>query len=133
MRPFPQAPFSTQSRHSAGSYPVMELTALSAISPIDGRYGDKTLAYRPVFSEFGLMRRRVEVEVRWLQRLAAHEGIPEVPAFSAASQSLLEKLVTDFGPADAQRIKDIEATTNHDVKAVEYFIKERFEAESAAE
>ncbi|MGQ9424557.1 adenylosuccinate lyase [Gilvimarinus sp. F26214L] len=103
----------------------MELSALTAIAPIDGRYGSKTRNYRPIFSEFGLMHRRVEVEVRWLQCLAAHPDIPEVPAFSQASQDLLNRLVSEFTLADAQRIKDIEATTNHDVKAVEYFIKER--------
>lgn len=110
----------------------MELTALTAISPVDGRYGNKTKAYRAVFSEYGLMQRRVEVEVRWLQRLAAHPDIPEVPAFSTKSQALLNTIVEEFAVADAQRIKDIEATTNHDVKAVEYFIKERF-AEAGAE
>lgn len=110
----------------------MELSALTAISPVDGRYGNKTSAYRAIFSEYGLMHRRVEVEVRWLQRLSAHAEIPEVPAFSAQSQALLDSIVAEFGPAEAQRIKDIEATTNHDVKAVEYFIKERF-AEAGAE
>lgn len=111
----------------------MELSALTAISPIDGRYGSKTSAYRAIFSEYGLIRRRVEVEIRWLQALAAHPEIPEVPAFSAASQALLDRIVADFSPADAQRIKDIEATTNHDVKAVEYFIKERISQEGAEE
>jgi adenylosuccinate lyase len=105
----------------------MELSALTAISPIDGRYGNKTSNYSPIFSEYGLIQRRVEVEVRWLQCLAAHPDIPEVPAFSTASQALLDRLVTDFSLADAERIKAIEATTNHDVKAVEYFIKERIE------
>ncbi|MFV0278454.1 MAG: adenylosuccinate lyase [Parahaliea sp.] len=104
----------------------MELSALTAISPIDGRYGSKTAALREVFSEYGLIRRRVLVEVRWLQRLAAHPGIAEVPALSANANTLLESIAADFGPAGAARIKAIEATTNHDVKAVEYFIKERF-------
>lgn len=105
----------------------MELSALSAISPIDGRYGSKTKELRTIFSEFGLIRCRVEVEIRWLQRLADHNAIAEVPAFSAATNAALDAIVSDFSEADAQRIKDIEATTNHDVKAVEYFIKEKFE------
>ena len=104
----------------------MELSALTAISPLDGRYGSKTVSLRAIFSEFGLIRARVEVEIRWLQRLAAHEGIAEVPAFSAPANAVLNSIVDDFSEADAQRIKDIEATTNHDVKAVEYFIKEKF-------
>ncbi|MFE8071617.1 adenylosuccinate lyase [Marinobacteraceae bacterium S3BR75-40.1] len=106
----------------------MDLTALTAISPVDGRYGQKTLVFREIFSEFGLIRARVTVEVRWLQRLAEHSGIAEVPAFSEAANEFLDALVTDFSLEDAERIKDIERTTNHDVKAVEYFIKERFEA-----
>jgi len=105
----------------------MELSALSAISPIDGRYGSKTKELRTIFSEFGLIRCRVEVEIRWLQRLAQHEAIAEVPAFSAETNAVLDGIVANFSEADAQRIKDIEATTNHDVKAVEYFIKEKFE------
>ena len=105
---------------------AMELSALSAISPIDGRYGSKTVDLRPVFSEFGLIRARVEVEIRWLQRLAAHEAIAEVPAFSAETNAQLDAIVANFSEEDALRIKNIEATTNHDVKAVEYFIKEKF-------
>lgn len=104
----------------------MELSALTAISPLDGRYGSKTIPLRAIFSEFGLIRARVEVEIRWLQRLADHDAIPEVPAFSATTNAQLDRIVSDFNEADAQRIKDIEATTNHDVKAVEYFIKEKF-------
>ncbi len=104
----------------------LELSALTAISPIDGRYGSKTVQLRPIFSEFGLIRARVEVEIRWLQRLAAHEAITEVPAFSAATQQQLDAIVANFSEEDALRIKTIEATTNHDVKAVEYFIKEKF-------
>ena len=105
----------------------MELSALSAISPIDGRYGSKTKELRTIFSEFGLIRCRVEVEVRWLQRLADHKEISEVAPFSATTNAQLDAIVANFSEADAQRIKDIEATTNHDVKAVEYFIKETFE------
>jgi len=104
----------------------MDLSALSAVSPIDGRYGSKTVALRGIFSEFGLIKRRVLVEVRWLQRLAAHEGVPEVPPLSPAATKALNRIADDFSEIDARRVKDIEATTNHDVKAVEYFIKERF-------
>jgi adenylosuccinate lyase len=104
----------------------MDLSALTAVSPIDGRYGGKTAALRDVFSEFGLIKRRVLVEIRWLQCLASHEGIAEVPPLSAAAADILQGITTNFSEADASRIKEIEATTNHDVKAVEYFIKERF-------
>ena len=103
----------------------MELSALTAVSPIDGRYGDKCTALRPIFSEYGLLRFRVEVEVRWLQQLASHPGIPEVPAFSASANAALNDIVTHFNEEDAGRIKAIERTTNHDVKAVEYFLKEK--------
>jgi adenylosuccinate lyase len=104
----------------------MELSALTAVSPVDGRYGSKTADLRDVFSEYGLIRFRVEVEVRWLQKLASHAQITEVPALSAEANALLNSIVTDFGPEDAQAVKDIERTTNHDVKAVEYFIKDKF-------
>ncbi len=103
----------------------MDLSALSAVSPVDGRYGSKTAPLREVFSEFGLIKRRVLVEVRWLQCLAAQPGIEEVPTLSAEANRVLEDIVDGFDAVDARRIKDIEATTNHDVKAVEYFIKER--------
>ncbi|MGO2414440.1 MULTISPECIES: adenylosuccinate lyase [Cobetia] len=103
----------------------MQLSALTALSPVDGRYGAKTEALREHFSEFGLIRARVIVEVRWLQRLATHAEIAEVPAFSAQANAVLDAIVSDFSVEDAQRIKDIERTTNHDVKAVEYFLKEK--------
>lgn len=103
----------------------MQLSALTALSPVDGRYGGKTAALREHFSEFGLIRARVTVEVRWLQRLAGQGQILEVPPLSADAAAFLDALIRDFGEADAQRIKDIERTTNHDVKAVEYFLKER--------
>ena len=105
----------------------MELSALSAVSPIDGRYGSKTGSLREIFSEYGLIKRRVLVEIRWLQRLASQQEVSEVPALSTAANTLLEAVVTGFSESDAMRIKEIEATTNHDVKAVEYFIKESFE------
>lgn len=103
----------------------MELSSLTAISPIDGRYGSKTLDLRPIFSEYGLIRHRARVEVLWLQTLATHEGIPEVPGLSTHALSILATIVDNFSEVDAQRIKNIERTTNHDVKAVEYFLKER--------
>ncbi|WLD56630.1 adenylosuccinate lyase [Salinispirillum sp. LH 10-3-1] len=103
----------------------MDLSALTAISPIDGRYGNKTLTLREHFSEFGLVKYRVLVEIRWLQCLANHAGISELPAFSEEANTLLNNIVVNFSVTDAQRIKDIERTTNHDVKAVEYFIKEK--------
>ena len=107
----------------------MDLSPLSAVSPIDGRYAGKTAALREVFSEFGLIKRRVLVEIRWLQCLAAHPGIEEVPALSEGANATLEAIIEGFAEQDAARIKEIEATTNHDVKAVEYFIKERFEGQ----
>ncbi len=103
----------------------MNLSSLTAISPIDGRYGAKCADLRPIFSEFGLIRHRVLVEVRWLQMLAAHPGIPEVPAFSEHVIHLLNDIIDKFHEEDAQRVKNIERTTNHDVKAVEYFLKEK--------
>ncbi len=104
----------------------MDLNSLTAISPIDGRYGGKTVDLRPVFSEYGLIRQRVAVEVRWLQSLAGHPGITEVPELSPAGQDRLEEIVREFSLDDALRVKQIERTTNHDVKAVEYLIKEKF-------
>lgn len=106
----------------------MELTALTALSPIDGRYQDKATALRPIFSEFGLLKFRVTVEVRWLQKLASHAQISEVPAFSEKANDYLNEIVKNFSIEDAERIKTIERTTNHDVKAVEYFLKEKCEA-----
>ncbi|MGM0826107.1 MAG: adenylosuccinate lyase [Pseudomonadota bacterium] len=103
----------------------MQLSALTALSPVDGRYASKAAALREHFSEFGLIRARVIVEVRWLQRLAEHNQIVEVPPLSAQATAALEQLIHDFSVEDAQRIKDIERTTNHDVKAVEYFLKEK--------
>jgi len=106
----------------------MELSSLTAVSPVDGRYGDKVSALRAIFSEFGLLKFRVQVEVRWLQKLAACAEIKEVPAFDADANAFLDQLVANFDEQDAQRIKDIEKTTNHDVKAVEYFLKEKVAA-----
>ncbi|MDI3262685.1 MAG: adenylosuccinate lyase [Fulvimonas sp.] len=103
--------------------------ALTALSPLDGRYAAKVDPLRPIFSEWGLMRRRVQVEIAWLRALAAEPGIVELPSFSAAAQGRLEAIVEDFDLAAGERIKAIEATTNHDVKAVEYFIKERMDGD----
>ncbi|WP_159281447.1 adenylosuccinate lyase [Rahnella variigena] len=106
----------------------MELSSLTAVSPVDGRYGDKVSALRTIFSEFGLLKFRVQVEVRWLQKLAACAEIKEVSAFDADANAFLDQIVANFDVNDAQRIKDIEKTTNHDVKAVEYFLKEKVAA-----
>lgn len=103
----------------------MQLSSLTAVSPVDGRYAAKTSALRPIFSEFGLIRCRVQVEVRWLQRLAAHDGIPEVAPFSAQANALLNQLAENFQLEHAERVKEFERTTNHDVKAVEYLLKEQ--------
>jgi len=103
----------------------MDLTALTAISPIDGRYAARSAPLRELFSEYALIKHRVIVEVRWLQHLAAEKKIAEVPAFSKTASAYLDAIVTDFSIDDAQRVKDIEKTTNHDVKAVEYFLKEK--------
>ncbi len=103
----------------------MELSSLTAISPVDGRYGSKTTELRPIFSEFGLTKYRVTVEVRWLQQMAQIAGIEEVPAFSETANTVLNNIVDQFSVGDAARVKEIERTTNHDVKAVEYFLKEK--------
>ena len=104
---------------------TMDLTSLTAISPIDGRYARKTATLRPYFSEYGLIYHRVIIEIRWIQALSRQVDIIEVPAFSAEANRLLEGIVANFSTDNAQRIKDIESTTNHDVKAVEYFLKEQ--------
>ncbi|MBH2002698.1 MAG: adenylosuccinate lyase [Moraxellaceae bacterium] len=101
------------------------MNALTALSPLDGRYASKCDALRPFLSEFGLIHARVTVEVRWLQALANRAEIIEVPAFSAETNTALDAIVTNFSEEDANRIKEIERTTNHDVKAVEYFLKEK--------
>jgi adenylosuccinate lyase len=103
----------------------MNLSALTALSPVDGRYGAKTKELREYFSEYGLIKQRVIVEVRWLQALSKHQDITEVPVFGKEANQVLNNIVDQFCEADAQRVKDIEATTNHDVKAVEYFLKEK--------
>lgn len=104
---------------------AMQLTALSAISPIDGRYADKTWDLREMCSEYGLMRYRLTVEIRWLQALSGQDAIPEVPALSSAAAETLDALIDNFSTSEGQRVKAIEDTTNHDVKAVEYYLKEK--------
>ncbi|HKM27708.1 MAG TPA: adenylosuccinate lyase [Thiopseudomonas sp.] len=103
----------------------MQLTSLTAVSPVDGRYGSRTSALRPIFSEYGLIRNRVLVEVRWLQRLAAHAGVTEVAPFSDTANAALNELAENFQLEHAERVKEFERTTNHDVKAVEYLLKEQ--------
>ena len=107
---------------------MMNLSSLTALSPVDGRYGSKAAALRPLFSEFGLIHKRVTVEVRWLQQLAKIAEITEVPALSTEANAFLEEIIQNFSEQDAARVKEIESTTNHDVKAVEYFLKEKVAA-----
>ena len=105
----------------------MDHSSLKSVSPVDGRYAGKLDALRPITSEFGLIQRRVRVELRWLQHLANEPGIAEVPELSSKAREFLENLQADFSEADAERVQEIERRTNHDVKAVEYFIKERIQ------
>jgi adenylosuccinate lyase len=111
----------------------MDLNELTAISPTDGRYASKTAELRPIFSEYGLIHHRVLVEVRWLQALSASAEIAEVPVFDAPTNQLLDGIVDNFGLDDALRVKAIEKTTNHDVKAVEYFLKEKISGNATLE
>ena len=103
----------------------MELSPLAAISPVDGRYGSRTAALRPIASEFGLVRYRVAVEVAWLKALAAHPGFDALAPLDRAAQTALDDIANGFSLDDARRVKAIERETNHDVKAVEYFLRER--------
>jgi len=103
----------------------MNLNSLTAISPIDGRYAEKTFSLREIFSEYGLVRNRLFVEIRWLEALSAHPGIKEVPELSPAARKRLDQIAEKFDVDEAQRVKAIEDTTNHDVKAVEYYLKEK--------
>lgn len=107
-----------------------ELSELTAISPVDGRYGNKTTSLREIFSEYGLIKARVQVEIAWFIALAEHADIIEVPNFSLDDKSFLNNIVTHFSENDAKRIKEIESTTNHDVKAVEYFLKEKIQSKT---
>jgi len=104
----------------------MQLSPLTAVSSVDGRYAGRTAGLREIFSEYGLIRYRVIVEIRWFQALAASADIPQVTPLSDAANAYLDSLVEGFGLEAAERVKAIEATTNHDVKAVEYYLKECF-------
>ncbi len=107
--------------------------ALTDLSPVDGRYASKVSPLRAILSEYGLIRFRVEVEVRWLEALALEPLILEVPVLSAEASHILNLLVTEFSVEDAERVKEIERTTNHDVKAVEYFLKEKIKGHQELE
>ncbi|MBN1379293.1 MAG: adenylosuccinate lyase [Gammaproteobacteria bacterium] len=104
----------------------MELSTLTAISPVDGRYADKCAPLREIFSEYGLIKYRVMIEIQWLLALSDQTGIDECPPFDQPTRDLLNTMVVEFSEQDARRVKAIEKTTNHDVKAVEYFLKEQF-------
>lgn len=107
----------------------MDLSALTAISPVDGRYQNKTDVLRPIFSEYGLFRFRVLVEIEWLKKLSKNPNIKEIESFSASSISLLDNIKNNFSIDDAKQIKKIEKITNHDMKAVEYFIREKIQSD----
>ncbi len=107
----------------------MELSALTAISPVDGRYQNKTDVLRPIFSEYGLFRFRVLVEIEWLKKLSKNSNIKEIGSFSTSSVSLLDSIKNNFSIDDAKQIKKIEKITNHDMKAVEYFIREKIQSD----
>jgi adenylosuccinate lyase len=106
----------------------LELSTLTAVSPIDGRYAGKCAELREIFSEYGLMRFRVTVEINWLKKLAQEPGITEVPPFSAEAVKFLDSIIENFSIEDARAIKKHESVTNHDVKAVEYFLKDKVAA-----
>jgi adenylosuccinate lyase len=106
----------------------LALSSLTALSPTDGRYASKTADLRAFFSEYGLIYHRVLVEIRWLQKLANHNQITEVAPFSDSANNYLDAILDDFSPEDAERVKTIERTTNHDVKAIEYYLKEKISA-----
>ena len=112
--------------------PTLDFDPLFNISPLDGRYASKVAPLREIFSEYGLIHRRFMVEVAWFEELSAEPGIPELPALTDAERAFLDDLVADFSFADARRVKEIESVTNHDVKAVEYALKEKFAGTSLA-
>mmetsp|Transcript_1380 Transcript_1380/g.4071 ORF Transcript_1380/g.4071 Transcript_1380/m.4071 type:complete len:488 (-) Transcript_1380:54-1517(-) len=117
-----------QARRMSGSATQLDLSHLTAISPIDGRYGDKTAELRPIFSEFGLIRNRVIVEIRWLQMLSKIRDVAEVPKLSSDAAQYLESIIDGFSEEDARKVKAYERVTNHDVKSVEYFVKDKMTA-----
>mgnify|MGYP003583738025 FL=1 len=102
------------------------INPIYALSPLDGRYAKSVEALRPIFSEYGLMKARITVELNWLKALAAEPKITEVPVFSDFTVAVIDKVINEFSLEDASAVKAIEATTNHDVKAIEYWLKERF-------
>lgn len=106
---------------------TMNISSIMAISPLEGRYSEKVQGLRPIFSEYGLIKFRVVVEIRWLQMLAEHANLPELPALSIHANAILNGIIENFSEQDAARIKHIESGINHDVKAVEYYLKERIE------
>ncbi len=110
----------------------MELSPLTAVSPVDGRYADKTAPLRGIFSEFGLIQRRVRVEIAWLLALCDEPALPEAPALTAEQRRAIQAIADAFSLEDAKRVKEIEATTRHDVKAVEYFIREKLPKDCAS-
>ncbi len=110
----------------------MELSPLTAVSPVDGRYADKTAPLRGIFSEFGLIQRRVRVEIAWLLALCDESALPEAPALTAEQRRAIQAIADAFSLEDAKRVKEIEATTRHDVKAVEYFIREKLPKDCAS-
>ena len=114
-------------RHSQHSSP------LTALSPLDGRYARTLAPLRALFSEYGLIRHRLLVEIRWLEQLSCSEAVPEVTQLSEAAHAYLDRLLTGFSEPDAEKVKTIEARTNHDVKAVEYFLKEAIATEPELE
>jgi adenylosuccinate lyase len=123
--PLPTGPQASRIALSSSLFlAAMSLSTLTALSPLDGRYAAKTDKLRPILSEAGFMHHRVKVEIAWLQALAS-AGLAEIKPFSAEASALLERIAADFTEADAERIKEIEAVTNHDVKAVEYWLKEK--------
>jgi len=104
----------------------MKLSSLTALSSVDGRYAAKTASLRPICSEFGLIHRRLIVEIRWFQALSRQDGIPELPPLTPEANAFLDQLITEFDENGANRVKEIESVTNHDVKAIEYYLKECF-------
>src|ERR1700733_9764971 len=109
----------------------MTLTALNAISPIDGRYLNKTRTLSPYFSEFALTYYRLMVEIKWLESLASNGSIVEVPPLDEESKSFLSDLINNFNESEAEKIKELEKQTNHDVKAIEYYLKDKFQSNEA--
>ena len=103
----------------------MQLSSLTAVSPIDGRYGDNTAELRSVFSEFALIRYRLTVEIRWLQTLANTDSITEITTFGKESTNVLDAIINEFSEDDAQKIKTLEKEINHDVKAIEYYLQDK--------